>query len=64
MRAVEATPEQQFEHRWAMLVLERALGRLAGEFRDANRADRFEALRGCLTGEAEGATPSARAGWE
>lgn len=53
-RSADASPEQQFEQRWALLVLERAIARLADEFRQANRADRFEVLRGCLTGDADG----------
>jgi RNA polymerase sigma factor (sigma-70 family) len=46
------TPERVFERRWALTTLERALARLRAEHERAGAADRFERLKGCLTGEA------------
>lgn len=44
------TPEQIFERRWALTVLERALGRLRREQEDTDRGREFGALEGYLTG--------------
>jgi RNA polymerase sigma-70 factor (ECF subfamily) len=46
------TPEQIYERRWALTVLERTLGRLRREQEDADRGREFRALEGYLTGEA------------
>lgn len=46
--ADERTPERLFERRWALTLLEEALGRLREEHRVAGREDLFEALRGTL----------------
>jgi RNA polymerase sigma-70 factor (ECF subfamily) len=43
-------PEQIFERRWALTVLERTLGRLRGEQEDADRGREFQALEGYITG--------------
>ncbi len=45
------TPEEIFERRWALTLLERALGKLGEEFEDSGRGDEFEKLKGYLTGE-------------
>jgi RNA polymerase sigma-70 factor (ECF subfamily) len=45
------TPEQIFERRWALTVLERALERLRREQEDADRGREFTKLEGYLTGE-------------
>ena len=45
------TPEQIFERRWALTVLERALGRLRREQEDADRGREFTRLEGFLTGQ-------------
>lgn len=50
------TPETLFERKWAMTVLERALERLGEEWGDAERARRFEKLRGFLLGDAPSAS--------
>jgi RNA polymerase sigma-70 factor (ECF subfamily) len=47
------TPEEVFERRWALTVLERALGRLREEQAEANRAREFERLEGFLSGQGE-----------
>jgi len=44
------TPEEIFERRWALTVLERALGRLRLEQEDAGRGQEFGRLAGFLTG--------------
>lgn len=45
------TPEELYERRWALTVLERALGALRREQDDAGRAKEFARLEGFLTGE-------------
>ena len=45
------TPEEIFERRWALTLLERALGKLRKEFEDGDRGKEFEKLKGYLTGE-------------
>lgn len=49
------TPEEIFERRWALTVLERALTRLRREQEDTDRAREFARLEGFLTGEQAGA---------
>ena len=56
--AVHETPERAFQRRWALETIDRALARLEGEFRKADRADHFEALRSHLS--AAGGAPSLR----
>ncbi len=45
------TPEEIYERRWALTILERVLGKLRGEFESDGRGQEFEKLRGFLTGE-------------
>jgi RNA polymerase sigma-70 factor (ECF subfamily) len=45
------TPEEIYERRWALTILERALGRLRTELTDADRGPEFDRLKGFLTGE-------------
>jgi RNA polymerase sigma-70 factor (ECF subfamily) len=45
------TPEQLFDRRWALSVLERALGSLREEYRRAGKAALFERLEPTLAGE-------------
>lgn len=45
------TPEEVFEHRWAMTVLELAMTRLEGEWRDRDQQRQFELLRPHLAGQ-------------
>ena len=49
----EVTPEVIFQRRWAMTVLENAVGRLQQEFEQAGKADQFAILRVFLGGESE-----------
>jgi RNA polymerase sigma-70 factor (ECF subfamily) len=44
------TPDREFERRWALTVLARALERLAGEQARAGKQPEFEALRPWLVG--------------
>jgi RNA polymerase sigma-70 factor (ECF subfamily) len=48
--AHELTPERLFERRWALDLLDRAVGRLEAELAAAGQADRFARLLPCLTG--------------
>jgi RNA polymerase sigma-70 factor (ECF subfamily) len=45
------TPEQIYERRWALTILERVLGRLRLEFSESDREREFERLKAFLTGE-------------
>jgi RNA polymerase sigma factor (sigma-70 family) len=45
------TPEQSFEWRWAMTLLEQVMSRLQNEFARDGDAAWFEALKPCLLGE-------------
>ena len=45
------TPEEIYERRWALTLLERVLGTLHSEFQEKGRGAEFETLKGFLTGE-------------
>jgi RNA polymerase sigma-70 factor (ECF subfamily) len=45
------TPEEIYERRWALTILERVLVKLRKEFDGDGRAPEFEQLKGFLTGE-------------
>jgi RNA polymerase sigma factor (sigma-70 family) len=47
----EETPERIFERRWALTVLESAMIALREEYRSGGKAELFEALQVCLSGE-------------
>jgi RNA polymerase sigma factor (sigma-70 family) len=47
----ETTPEQQFDRKWAVTLLDAVLQRLSVEFERENKAKMFELLRPCLVGE-------------
>lgn len=49
--ADSTTPEQNFERRWALALLEEVLRRLADEYKTEGRAELFAALNPCLVGE-------------
>jgi RNA polymerase sigma factor (sigma-70 family) len=49
--AHQATPERLYERRWALLLLQNALGQLRREFQQVGKEDVFEHLKGMLTGE-------------
>jgi len=46
----QLTPDQIFERRWALTVLEKALGRLRREQEDLDRGREFARIEGYLTG--------------
>lgn len=48
--AHDLTPEKIYERRWAMTVLERAIGRLQAEFAKAGKKKEFERLKDFLGG--------------
>ncbi len=47
----QLTPEEIFERRWALTLLERVMERLRKELSEASRAEEFEKLKGFLTGD-------------
>jgi RNA polymerase sigma factor (sigma-70 family) len=49
--ADSTTPEQNYERRWAMALLEEVLRRLAEEYKQEGRAELFSELNPCLVGE-------------
>lgn len=52
--ADKTTPEQNYERRWAMTLLEAVLCRLADEYKQEGRAELFAELNPCLVGERTG----------
>lgn len=48
--ADHATPEQIFERRWALILMERVLNQLRKEYDDEGRSDLFKLLTPCLLG--------------
>lgn len=47
--ASDVTPDRIFERRWAMMVLERTLASLRGEYEDSGKGAIFEHLKGIIT---------------
>ena len=47
----DVTPEQSFERRWALTLLDDVLKRLGQEYAREGKADLFAALNPCLVGE-------------
>ncbi len=47
------TAEQEFERRWAVALLDQALGALRTEYESSDRLQLFDRLKGSLTGENE-----------
>jgi len=45
------TPEQIFERRWALTLLDRVLARLSSEYASTGKTELFAALSPCLVGE-------------
>ena len=46
-------PDREFNRKWALTLLDRALAALAQEHQTAGKADHFEVLKSWLTGDAE-----------
>jgi RNA polymerase sigma factor (sigma-70 family) len=49
--ACQVTPEQEFERRWAMTLLEQVLARLQKQYEEEGKAALFAALNPCLVGD-------------
>jgi RNA polymerase sigma factor (sigma-70 family) len=47
------TPEQSFEWRWALTLLDEVMNRLSAEFIQDDKKELFEELKPCLLGESE-----------
>lgn len=47
----QLTPEEIFERRWALTLLERVMEKMKAEMAGAGRGEEFEKLKGFLTGE-------------
>jgi RNA polymerase sigma factor (sigma-70 family) len=47
------SPEREFDRKWALTLLDRALGTLAQEHEASGKADQFEALKPWLIGDTE-----------
>lgn len=47
------TPDQLYERRWTMTLLDQAMARLESEYRQAGKAELFDALHGSLLGAKE-----------
>jgi len=45
------TPEQAFEYRWALTLLDEVVGQLEAEFRARDQGKLFAALKPCLVGD-------------
>jgi RNA polymerase sigma-70 factor (ECF subfamily) len=48
------SPDREFDRKWALTVLDRALAGLAEEHKAAGNSEQFETLKPWLTGDAEG----------
>ena len=46
-------PEREFDHRWALALLDRALNSLAAEYKSNGTANQFDILKPWLTGDME-----------
>jgi RNA polymerase sigma-70 factor (ECF subfamily) len=46
-------PDREFDHKWALTVLELAFAALAREYKDLGKSAQFEALKPWLTGDSE-----------
>jgi RNA polymerase sigma-70 factor (ECF subfamily) len=47
------SPDREFDRKWALTVLDRALAALAAEHRAAGKAEQFDTLKPWLTGDTE-----------
>jgi DNA-directed RNA polymerase specialized sigma24 family protein len=53
--AHDDTPERRFERDWAVLLIDRAMGRLERHYQASGRGEAFRSLKPTLTGEPEAA---------
>jgi RNA polymerase sigma factor (sigma-70 family) len=51
--ATQVTPEQNYERRWALTLLETVVQRLQAEYKQEGRSELFTALSPCLVGDRE-----------
>jgi RNA polymerase sigma-70 factor (ECF subfamily) len=49
----DSTPEQIYERRWAMTLLDTVLKRLSAEYEEEGKGEQFGVLSSCLTGDRE-----------
>ena len=47
------SPDQEFDRKWALTILDRTLATLAAEHEAARKSEQFEALKPWLTGDTE-----------
>jgi RNA polymerase sigma factor (sigma-70 family) len=52
--ADNVTPEQSFEWRWALTLLDQVMNRLCADYAQQSKAELFETLKPCLLGERAG----------
>jgi RNA polymerase sigma-70 factor (ECF subfamily) len=50
--AKSASPDREFDHKWALTLLNRSLAAMAQEYKEAGKSVQFEALKPWLTGDA------------
>jgi RNA polymerase sigma-70 factor (ECF subfamily) len=55
------SPDREFDHKWALTLLDRALAALAQEHKASGKADQFEALKPWLSGDSEHISQAAAA---
>jgi RNA polymerase sigma-70 factor (ECF subfamily) len=48
-----ATPDREFDHQWALTLLNRAFTAMTQEYREADKSRQFEMLKPWLTGDVE-----------
>ena len=48
-----AAPDREFDHKWALTLLDLALAALAQEYKEAGKSGQYEALKPWLTGDGE-----------
>ncbi len=51
--ATAAAPDREFDHKWALTLLDRAFTVMAQEYKEAGKSGQFEALKPWLTGDGE-----------
>jgi RNA polymerase sigma-70 factor (ECF subfamily) len=56
-----ATPDREFDRRWALTVVDRSLARVASEFAASAKSAVFETLKPWLTGDVAGTSQAAAA---
>jgi RNA polymerase sigma factor (sigma-70 family) len=57
-----ATPDQEFDHQWALTLLDRAFAAMTQEYKQAGKSRQFETLKPWLTGDTENIAMAEAAG--